>query len=253
MSVRGLYFVASELQQTSPDANRLPHIDGLRAVAILSVLAFDMHVPGFRGGFAGVDVFFVISGFLICGQIMDELNRGRFSFARFYARRVLRILPPMLLVVGLVLAVARALPMLPTETQRIGNSAAASAAMVANWYFMQQEPYFDVGETEPFLHLWSLGVEEQFYLLAPLALVLASMAALRYRKPPPAAWIAITLAGLVVSLALALLFTRSKPQFGYYATPVRMWELSAGGLTACLVRSGLLGPAGTMRSVAALG
>ena len=201
------------------------------------MLGFHAELPGFRGGFAGVDIFFVISGYLIGGQIMDDLRAGTFSFARFYSRRVVRIVPPLLLVVGAGIIAALVVPMLPTEMERIGTSGAASSAMVANWYFMNRHGYFDPMETEPFLHLWSLGVEEQFYLVAPLALVATSLGALRYHKSTRSAWLAVTLLGFVFSLTLALLFTRSKPQFGFYATPARMWELLAGGLAAWLVRT----------------
>ena len=147
----------------SSHASRLAYIDGLRGVAILSVVGYHAGLPGFSGGFTAVDVFFVISGYLIGGQIADAQRAGTFSFARFYARRFLRILPPLLVVLVAVVAAGFLLPLLPRDVQRVGDSAAASGAMVANWYFIKQTGYFaPAAETEPLLHLWSLGVEEQY-------------------------------------------------------------------------------------------
>src|SRR6185312_9496975 len=159
---------ADEAPRAASLSGRLAYIDGVRAIAIIAVVAFHAHIPGFRGGFVGVDVFFVISGFLITHQIASQSLAGRFSAADFYARRVLRIFPPLLLVTLATLALSTAFPLLPQEGRELAHSAAATAAMISNYYFTQGTEYFAVrSEINPLLHTWSLGVEEQYYLLAP--------------------------------------------------------------------------------------
>ena len=118
-----------------PPWGRLAYIDGVRAIAIIAVIGFHAHIPGFRGGFVGVDVFFVISGFLITHQIVSQLLTGRFSAADFYARRILRIFPPLLLVIVVTLAIAPLFPLLPQEGRDLAKSGAATAAMISNYYF----------------------------------------------------------------------------------------------------------------------
>src|SRR4029079_10272250 len=139
---------------------------GVRAIAIIAVIGFHSHVPGFRGGFVGVDVFFVISGFLITHQIAIQLLTDRFSSADFYAWRILRIFPPLLLVIIVTLAIAPLFPLLPQEGRDLAKSGAATAAMISNYYFALGVDYFSPrAEINPLLHTWSLGVEEQYYLL----------------------------------------------------------------------------------------
>lgn len=146
-----------------------PAVDGLRAVSILAVVLYHVGVPGIRGGFVGVDVFFVISGFLIISQIARALESGTFSFADFVSRRALRILPPYFLVVFSVALVAPFVLVFPAEHERIGDEIAYSALMLSNFLYLGQEGYFDSSrDTKVLLHLWSLAVEEQFYLIAPI-------------------------------------------------------------------------------------
>ena len=219
-------------------SNRLLFIDGLRAIAVLSVLSFHAGLPGTAHGYLGVDIFFVISGFLITGQTVDALLTGNFSFGDFYARRILRIFPPLLLVITVTLLAASVLPILPTETIRTAQSAIASGLMVANWYFFNHTGYFaSPAEREPLLHLWSLGVEEQYYVLAPAALVLLALLQRSRPRHPLFWWSTATALVLAGSLAAAVLFARSKPDLVFYATPCRAWELAAGALVALALRT----------------
>jgi peptidoglycan/LPS O-acetylase OafA/YrhL len=145
-----------------------PDIDGLRAVAVISVLLFHAFPEYVSGGFVGVDVFFVISGFLISNIVFNEIAAGSFSLRRFYARRVRRIFPA--LAVFLLFSVAAGWwILLPAAFREFGNEVAASALFFANIYFWFQSGYFSPdSQTLPLLHLWSLGVEEQFYIAWPI-------------------------------------------------------------------------------------
>lgn len=198
-------------------------IDGLRAVSVLAVLAFHGFPRLAPGGFAGVDVFFVISGFLISGIIFDELHRGVFSLRIFYARRVRRIFPALVTVLIASLLAGWWL-LLPAEMSRLGSQLAASAGFVANFYFWLESGYFSPdARTLPLLHLWSLGVEEQFYIVFPLVMV-----ALR-RRPAlllPAI-IAIGAASFLLNIALI-----DRQAADFYSPLTRAWELMAGAWVA---------------------
>ena len=148
-------------------------IDGLRALAVIPVLLYHVGVPGFAGGFVGVDIFFVISGYLICGMIDADLREGSFSLGNFYKRRILRILPA-LFVMFLVTSILAYVYCLPVELEEYSRSLASAVGSISNIYFAATAGYFDApAETKPLLHTWSLGVEEQFYLIAPLLMLLA--------------------------------------------------------------------------------
>lgn len=196
-----------------------PEIDGLRAVAVVAVVAY--HAGLVPAGFVGVDVFFVISGFLITRLLTEELRQtGRIDFLQFYARRARRILPAAVLVVGATLALAIAL--LPTGLAEVADSAAAASVFGANFYFQSVTGGYwsAAAETMPLLHLWSLSVEEQFYLLWPLFLLLVRR---------PFAW----LVGVaIVSFALAEALSWTYPQAAFYQMPARAWELALGGIVA---------------------
>jgi peptidoglycan/LPS O-acetylase OafA/YrhL len=151
--------------------NYRPDIDGLRAVAVLPVLFYHAGIPGFPGGFVGVDIFFVISGYLICGMIDAEIRQGSFSLADFYKRRALRILPA-LFAMFLATSVLAYVYCLPVEFEDYAKSLASAIGSISNIYFAGTAGYFDApAETKPLLHTWSLGVEEQFYLVAPLLML----------------------------------------------------------------------------------
>jgi peptidoglycan/LPS O-acetylase OafA/YrhL len=207
----------------------LPFVDGLRAISILAVVACHAGVPGFSGGFVGVDVFFVISGFLIVGQIRDGLEGKNFSWVMFYARRGLRILPPF---IAMLLTVYFCAPFfLPNPDVYFDFilSAVFSPAMLSNVLFYKRQGYFDVSANEkPLLHTWTLSVEEQFYLIAPIILMLIFRIG-RGRFGGLAFFVAAVMAA--VSLAGCVAFTSvGDNNAAFYLTQWRIWEFIIGGI-----------------------
>src|ERR1700761_3785895 len=149
-----------------------PDVDGLRAVAIVPVVLYHYGFWPFTGGFVGVDVFFVISGFLITGLIHREMMEGRFSIRHFYERRIRRIFPALFVMLALA-TVAAAIILFPSDFERYADSLFATAFFAPNFEFWRETGYFDVAaEWKPLLHLWSIAVEEQFYLIFPALLLL---------------------------------------------------------------------------------
>jgi len=207
-----------------------PDLDGLRAVAVLAVLAFHAFPKALPGGFAGVDVFFVISGFLISGIIFEALRAGRFSFADFYWRRVRRIFPALVLVLAACLGLGWML-LLPDEYRQLGKHAVAGAGFLSNIVLWREAGYFaTAAELKPLLHLWSLGVEEQYYLVWPLALALLAA------RPRALPWM---IAGLAAaSFALNIWLTPRAPSAAFYLPMTRFWELMAGSALAYHVHYG---------------
>ncbi|MGF1661032.1 MAG: acyltransferase family protein [Kineosporiaceae bacterium] len=212
-------------------------IEGLRAVAVLAVVAFHADVPGISGGFVGVDVFFVLSGFLITDLMLRALvNQGRLGFTDFYARRARRILP-LAATVLVVTAAASALLLPPIGVLQMLRDVAASALMLSNWHFVSlQTDYFaDTGAESPVLHYWSLAVEEQFYLVWPA--LIAGLAVLARRRGWSFA--RVVGAGVLVlsvgSFALAVLWTRTDPTLAYLSTATRVWQFGVGALVALLL------------------
>ena len=202
-----------------------PHIDGLRAIAVLAVLVFHAFPEVAPGGFVGVSVFFVVSGYLISSIILKELARGTFSLAEFYRRRVLRIFPALAIVLTGSLALGY-FALLPDEFASLGKNALAAAAFVANLAFWREAGYFAPSSAfQPTLHLWSLGIEEQFYLVWPLCLMLAWKRKWNLMRTTAA----ITLA----SFALAVVVLRLNSHAAFYFPLARFWELGLGcGLAA---------------------
>lgn len=201
-----------------------PDVDGLRAIAVIAVVLFHFGVPGFPGGFVGVDIFFVISGYLITRLLVAK--GGQLSLVEFYSRRMRRILPAMLVMMALSLAAGWFL-LLPGDYASLGRSAAYSAAGLGNYYFLWNTGYFDRDATLlPLLHLWSLGVEEQFYFAWPALLLIANRLS-RGRQSPIVA--AICLVALL-SFSIALHLVGVDPKQAFYAPFSRAWELAFGGL-----------------------
>ncbi|NGN43272.1 acyltransferase [Mesorhizobium sp. CGMCC 1.15528] len=221
-------------------------IDGLRAVAVLSVLFYHYGFSALSGGFTGVDVFFVISGFVITAALAKEVDADRFSLVEFYNRRIRRIVPALLLVL-LVSMVVGYFILVPGDYEDLGRSSIYSAFGAANFYFLWHTGYFDqAAEMQPLLHMWSLGVEEQFYLVWPLAL--AAMAYIfRKSKRAIAAFLGLLIA---ISLGLAIYTVEKNPSVAFYMLHTRAWELALGALLVFLPKqenrlaaeaSGLLG------------
>lgn len=208
-------------------------IEGLRAVAILLVLAAHARVPWLAGGFVGVDVFFVLSGFLITGLLLREMdNRESIRFGDFYARRIRRLLPGLVAMVLVVCLLARCL-LAPSDQQAQAGSAASALFWISNFHFATaQLDYFSAGaEGNLFLHTWSLGVEEQFYLLWPALLLWLSQGPVG----EPAARTRRLKKGLSIiflsSLAACVICTYMAPRLAFYMMPLRAWQFAAGALT----------------------
>lgn len=213
-------------------------IAGLRAVAVLPILLVHAGIEAIPGGFIGVDIFFVISGYLITSIIVREMEQDRFTLLGFYRRRAVRILPALLTMLLVTLAAA-ALLLFPDDLANLGWSTASASLSVSNLWFWRNVSYFGTrAELEPLLHTWSLGVEEQFYLLYPVFLIVVRRFAPARLKP--ALWL-VLLASLVVGWAQF-----PSGAFAFYMLPSRAWELALGGLVA-------LGGFPVVRSAAARG
>jgi len=202
-----------------------PDIDGLRAVAVLSVLFFHSGFGLFSGGYVGVDVFFVISGYLITTIIVREIAAGEFSIRAFYERRFRRILPALVAVVVASLMVGFLL-LPPDSVVELGRSAVATALFSSNIFFYMESGYFDApAELKPLLHTWSLAVEEQYYIFFPLLLMFLARFGQRHY-----------LAGLLVlglaSFMASVLLTASQSSLAFYLIPTRAWELFLGSVLA---------------------
>jgi peptidoglycan/LPS O-acetylase OafA/YrhL len=195
-----------------------PDIDGLRAVAVTAVILFHAFPGLLPGGFVGVDIFFVISGYLITGIIVEELDKGTFSIASFYQRRIRRIFPSLIVVLAATLYVGWNW-LLPNELASLGKNTVASALFSANLMLLSEVNYFDISaHSKPLLHLWSLGIEEQFYLAWPLLLTLL----------PRRRFTLVVILGLVASFALNVFLLRHHPAATFFLPVTRAWELLGG-------------------------
>ena len=204
-----------------------PDIDGLRALAIVPVIAFHAFPDWVRGGYVGVDVFFVISGYLITLIILERLERDSFSFVQFYARRIRRLFPALVLVLLVALGWGW-FRLYASDFAQLGKHTAAGAGFVANLVFWEEAGYFDtVADAKPLLHLWSLGIEEQFYLLWPALLYVTW----RARLAP----IVVVLLLLLVSFTINVVQVRTDEVAAFYSPVTRLWELSLGGALAHVV------------------
>lgn len=225
-----------------------PEIDGLRAIAVIPVVLFHAGFDLFSGGFVGVDVFFVISGYLITTILIDEIENKKFSIIDFYERRARRILPALFLVVLACVPFAW-LWMQPRQMNDFFQSIVAVSVFASNILFWQENDYFaPAAEEKPLLHTWSLAVEEQYYLLFPIVLLFVW----RFGKSK-ASWAIVFLS--VISFALCEWGSRAEPTANFYLAPTRAWELFAGSLAAFVVQKrgvqnkGLLSTAGLLAVV----
>lgn len=200
-------------------------IDGLRAVAVVAVVVFHFFPSALPGGFAGVDIFFVISGYLISQIIIGGLETGAFSVAGFYARRVRRLFPALILVLSASLAFGW-VALFREEYAQLGEHAVAGAAFLANFVFWSESGYFDKAAiAKPLLHLWSLGVEEQFYIFWPLMLAMA------WRMRSNLLLVAAAVA--IASFGANVFASSADPAAAFYSPWTRFWELMIGAMLAC--------------------
>ncbi len=210
-----------------PAASYRADIQGLRACAVAAVVVFHALPQWLPGGFLGVDIFFVVSGYLITAILTREMSGGTFSLTDFYRRRIIRILPALSTMIA-VTGVLGCLLLLPTELQYVGRSIVAAMAFANNIVFYRHLDYFGgAAEFDPLLHTWSLGVEEQFYIIYPVALILL------FRVSRTAVPVGISLIS-GMSLLLALWLEATHPTFVFYMLPTRAWEIGAGALVATL-------------------
>lgn len=201
-------------------------IDGLRALAVLPVVLFHFGFNTFSGGFVGVDVFFVISGFLITSILFREISAQRFSFLDFWGRRARRILPALTVVVVVTLALGWLL-LTAKDLSDLGRTIRYQSLFISNILFMREDGYFEpASDLKPLLHTWSLAVEEQYYIFFPLMMVLL----MRYVRH----WRWMLFAVLLVSFGLNIVYIERRPEFAFFSLPTRAWELLCGAMLAVL-------------------
>lgn len=229
------HLAAKGAASAEPSAHaNIPAIDGLRAIAILIVVGFHVGLPQLQGGFVGVDVFFVISGFLITWLLARELGAtGRIDILDFYARRARRLLPALAVVLAATLAAGAVLLVPVGEQQELAKSAMAAAGFVANVFFWRSQSSYFAGPSDeiPLLHLWTLAVEEQFYIAWPLVMIAIGAVVPRRAAQTPAIMAALVAVSLA-SFAACWWLTPARQTLTFYTTPFRAWEFGAGALIA---------------------
>ncbi|MGX2735935.1 acyltransferase family protein [Escherichia coli] len=200
-------------------------IDGLRAVAILPVLLFHVGYSGFSGGYVGVDIFFVISGYLITKILINDINNGTYSLLTFYERRIRRIIPALTCVILFVL-IASPLFLAPDNYSFLPKEIIGTLLFASNIVSFLKSGYFSTdAEQRPLLHTWSLGIEEQFYIISPIVLFLS----FKYFKSRVGLILSLF---AIVSFAFSVILTKNHPTASFYLIPTRYWELSFGALAA---------------------
>lgn len=210
--------------QVTPHMSYRADIDGLRAIAVLSVVIFHAFPSLIPGGFIGVDVFFVISGFLISTIIFKGVAAGTFKFSDFYSRRIRRIFPS-LIIVSITCYVAGWFLLFPDEMAQLGKHLFGGSTFISNFILLNESGYFDnSAETKPLLHLWSLGIEEQFYFIWPILIFFLSTGKNSFL------WKAVI--GFIISFSLCIYRTKLDPSVAFYLPYTRFWELLSGGALA---------------------
>lgn len=230
-------FERSATSDKAPGSKFRPDIEGLRALAIGLVLLYHAGIKVVPGGFVGVDVFFVISGFLITGMLLRELNSsGRIALATFYARRVRRLVPAATVVLAttamLVLAIGPG-----TQRNVFAGDIVASAVSLVNWRFAERSVDYQAEGlgASPVLHFWSLAVEEQFYVIWPLIAILGALVAVRMRRNPAHLAVGALSVVVVASLVWSVVATNDQPAAAFFVTTTRLWEMGIGALLAAAV------------------
>lgn len=223
-----------------------PDIDGMRAIAVLSVVIYHLFPWLIPGGFIGVDIFFVISGYLISSIIFKDLELNRFSFISFYSRRIKRIFPALLLILFFV-GLLGWLVLLPAEFVSLVKSMKYTTIFSTNWHLFKAAGYFDSkADLKPLLHIWSLSIEEQYYIVFPMLLVLLN----KWRKN----WLPIVLiSGMFLSFVLNVWFLSEQPQRVFYMLPYRAWELLVGATLAYFAKSIFISHKGITNILSAIG
>ncbi len=201
-------------------------IDGLRAVAVIAVIFFHLHIPGFNGGYTGVDVFFVISGYLITGMIFNEIQEKRFSLKEFYIRRIRRLVPALLTTLT-VTSLLVFFTLKPVEMRSFASSLVFQSVSMQNLFFLSEGEYFLGSDLKPLLHTWSLAVEEQYYFFWPLILLLICRYSFNFQL------LSITVI-IFSSFVISLVLMGLSPKASFFLLPSRAWELCFGGLFALL-------------------
>lgn len=208
-------------------------IDGLRGIAVLSIVLYHYSPSILPGGYIGVDIFFVISGFLISTVLFQNIDRGSFSIGVFYSRRILRVFPALFLVLATVLAFGW-FCLLPDELQKLGKHTTSSVSLIQNFTLWNEAGYFDIpSETKPLLHIWSLGIEEQFYILWPLFLFcISKLSEVRFgwRRHKRLFYFLATFLVFLASFILNLKLVSIDPSRTFYLPQYRFFELALGGL-----------------------
>ena len=212
-----------------------PELDGLRAIAILAVVIFHVSPRSLQGGYLGVDVFFVISGYLILGRLIDEAASSQLGLhwlLNFVARRALRLFVPLACVIAATVAAMPLFPVLPNEAEAIRSLAPWAALFFANHYFALDAGYFSsTSDTKPLLHIWSLAVEEQFYFAVALVAFVAALV-----RPQTRILYATGAVVFCASLAVWLMSPAEYATFKFFLLPWRAWEFLAGGIAAVVAR-----------------
>lgn len=222
------------MQPTLSNTVYRPDIDGMRALAVVLVMLYHADVQGFHGGYIGVDVFFVISGFLITRLLIDELRGGRFSMMHFYERRARRILPALFVMILLIIPPSVWF-MVPFQVEDFGQSIVAVTVFASNFLFWRESGYFEAeADQKPLLHTWSLANEEQFYIIFPVILIILWRLSRGGIRPILASFLLVGLGSLI----FAQYASSTYPLANFYLLPGRVWELLAGSICAVLIDRG---------------